>query len=155
MHTAWIPDIALDDTVVPELLARAEKANRHMLDEYVIALARARDRRTVDFLRRAMRSDAHLPSSRFHAAVGLANLSDPEAIEWLIGHTDSEKDIVDGPWPKHLQRATLSESCLEALRQLTGNDGITTKVDWQAWWARSGESFRPQGVIRLVECDCW
>ncbi len=151
---AWMADIALDDAVVPELLTRAEAADRHIVDHYVIALARARDPRTIEFLRHVLSDDQgknHLIASRFHAAVGLANLSDPAAIEWLIANGDARQGMITNAWPAKVCDTELSTSCVQALRYLTHQFGLASKSDWQKWWLDNHASFRPPGVIELYE----
>ncbi|MCH8150557.1 MAG: hypothetical protein IH987_21705 [Planctomycetes bacterium] len=154
MRIASMPGVVLDDTVVPELLDRVRATDRDVVDHYVIALARARDPRAVDFLRKILTGNlgqSGLTSTRFHAAVGLANLGDIEAVEWLINNIDADRGRVSHAWPGKRCSNDLATSCVEALHQVSGYLGYSTADEWRQWWSAQRESFQPKNIIQLRE----
>jgi hypothetical protein len=76
----------------------------------------------------------HFESTRFHAAVGLAQLSDSEGIDWLVANCEFSQGTVTNAWPKGSPPGgDLSRCCLEALRHLSGEHSRTSKAEWEAW----------------------
>jgi hypothetical protein len=77
----------------------------------------------------------HLESTRFHAAVGLAQLGDSEGIDWLIANCGySEGTVLSGRPQGAPPGGGLSACCVKALRQLSGERTQTSKTEWAAWW---------------------
>jgi hypothetical protein len=76
----------------------------------------------------------HSESTRFHAAVGLAQLGDSEGIDWLIANCEFSQGTVMNAWPKGSPPGgDLRTCCLEALRHLSGERSRTSKAEWAAW----------------------
>lgn len=154
---AWMPDIALDDSVVPELLEWAGKAEGHFVDHYIIALAKARDPRAREFLTHVLLDDEgknQHPSNRFHAAVGLANFGDARAMGWLIEHCDAKSASVFNAWPTQVGGSGLDASCVRALQFATGQFGLSTKAEFRDWWSKNRDHFKtvkPDMIIDLIQ----
>jgi hypothetical protein len=150
--SALIPRVFLGPEVVAALVERGGKADRFRSDHYAIALARARTPEARGYFQSILRGRVepakpvgaadvapvrwrHLDSTRFHAAVGLAQLGDAEGIEWLIEHCEFSQGTVTNAWPQGAPRGgDLSACCLEALRQLSGVHQRTSQAEWAAWW---------------------
>jgi hypothetical protein len=147
--SAVIPRVFLGPEVVAALVERGGKADRFRSDDYAIALARARAPEARGFFQSILRGRAepanaagaapvswrHLDSTRFHAAVGLAQLGDAEGIEWLIEHCEFSQGFVTNASPQGAPRGgDLSSCCMEALRQLSGERQRTSRAAWAAWW---------------------
>jgi hypothetical protein len=91
----------------------------------------------------------HTESTRFHAAVGLAQLGDPAGIDWLIAHCDDTTGSVWHARPCGTPPGgSLHDCCLAALQQLSNDRTRTTKTEWQAW-AKSLDvkSLRDRAVV--------
>jgi hypothetical protein len=79
-----------------------------------------------------------LDSTSFHAAVGLAQLGDPEGIQWLIDNSQHGRGTVSNAWPRGAavprgaMNHNLSKCCVAALRLLTG-EWFETRAQWKAW----------------------
>jgi hypothetical protein len=171
----WVATVRLAPEVVNELLERGRKADRFHIDDYTIALARARTSEARDFFKsilRATREDApfavvppperdapeppitdpvsdkvigfaptapyHSECTRFHAAVGLAQLGDSEGIDWLIENCESTEGSVERGRPVGAHGSDLGDCCVGALRQLTNKHALTDKVAWAAWSKSAG-----------------
>lgn len=150
---AMLPGIVLDDSVLPELVARALQADGSIVDHYILAAARARDRRAIDFLARVL-SDTqprHAASTKFHASVGLANLADSRGVEWLIDHVDDEGPTVTLARPPGAGRGNLDECCLWTLRYLSGKPALTTQAEWREWWSTVRQGFTPTARVTLLD----
>jgi hypothetical protein len=149
---ASTPSIRLGKEVVAELLERANKADRFRSDHYAIALARAKVPDAREYLasiliaRRAPAPPAvaggesapvgfyHLESTRFHAAVGLAQLGDAAGLEWLIAHCHEVNGHVSHARPYGTsQGGSLGSCCTAALQQLSGESSLTARAEWEAW----------------------
>jgi hypothetical protein len=146
---AGIPRVFLGPEVVAALVERGGKADRFRSDHYAIALARARAPEARGFFQSILRGRAeptgapgtapaswrHLDSTRFHAAVGLAQLGDAEGIEWLIEHCAFSQGDVTNARPQGGPRGgDLGACCVEALCQLSGERQRTSQAEWAAWW---------------------
>ena len=145
--------VYLGPEVVTELLERGRQADRHRIDHYTIALARAQVPQARDFFKsvlratkapvinpvRAQAADSaptgpyHSESTRFHAAVGLAQLGDSEGIAWLIANCEFGQGTVTNARPQGSRPGNLSACCLEALRHLSGENSRTSKAEWESW----------------------
>lgn len=162
--------VHLGPEVVAELLERGQKAGRFRIDHYAIALARARVPEARDFFTSMLRAKTgptkadvekgeagpegyyHLDSTRFHAAVGLAQLGDPAGIEWLIAHCEDIQGHVSGAKPLGASPGgSLGSCCLAALRQLSGEKEPTSKAEWEAWWKTADTKRLKFGAVRLVD----
>lgn len=76
----------------------------------------------------------HLESTRFHAAVGLAQLGDSEGIDWLIANCEFSQGTVMNARPQGAARGgDLSACCAEALRHLSLEHARTSQAEWAAW----------------------
>lgn len=165
--SAWIPSVCLDSEVVTELVKRGGKADRFRVDHYTIALARARVPEASDFFKAVLRAARaidpttdepnteippngpyHMDSTRFHAAVGLAQLGDMEGINWLIANSEyNEGTVTNAPPQGAPPGGSLHACCTEALRHLSGERSKGSKAEW-AEWAKSIDKKSP--VIRAV-----
>lgn len=146
--------IAVPDFVVPALIDRSEKADTYVGDSYVIALARARDERTQDYLMRIMKSGdtgQNWDSMKFHAAVGLANMGDKAAVNWLIGCTDDSSGSVSFAWPKSISDNSIAASAIAALRVLSGQKNLSTKSEFEDWWKTAEARWEPKNGVLLVD----
>jgi hypothetical protein len=150
--SAVIHRVFLGPEVVAALVERGGKADRFRSDHYAIALARARVPEARSFFQSILRERVeparpvgtadgaaarwrHLDSTRFHAAVGLAQLGDAEGIEWLMEHCEFSQGTVTNACPKGAPPGgDLSTCCVEALRQLSGERQRTSQAEWVAWW---------------------
>lgn len=146
--------IALGPEVVTELLKRGEKAERYPLNDYVIALARARDVRAKAFFLDILTNKArtgYMSDARFHAALGLAQLGDTAGFEWLIAHSESDMGSINIAYPEGAAPSRgLGVCCVAALRTLSGSKDLTSRKDWEAWWSQVAKPFVPQSVVQLV-----
>jgi hypothetical protein len=150
--SASIVAVRLGPEVVTELLERGtNKADRFRVDHYTIALARARVPEARDFLTSilvARRGPAappvagladvptgfyHLESTRLHAAVGLAQLGDAAGLDWLIANCEDINGHVSHARPYGASSGGLGSCCTAALQQLSGESGLTTTSEWEAW----------------------
>lgn len=157
---AAFPGAHLPPELVPELIARAQKADGNSLDGHILALARARDERCKDLFREIITGkDKREPTAsgkyhvyqtgtQFHAAVGLANLGDSAGIEWLIEHSDNKTERT-GYAPRPIGGYTLSSSCILALQSLVQRSDLKNKTDFEAWWKANSESAVPLRRIEL------
>ena len=76
----------------------------------------------------------HLTTTRFHAAVGLAQLGESDGFEWLIANCENTSGSVTNAWPKGAPPGGgLGACCTESLRQLSGERARTSEVEWRAW----------------------
>jgi len=159
---AMVSYVCLSPEVVAELIERGQKADRFRVDHYAIALARARVPETRDFLESMLRKTTgraetggdhqdrnvsvltgwyYLDSTRFHAAVGLAQLGDPAGIDWLIANSEYGQGTVSNACPRGVtNNSSLSTCCVAALRQLSRERNLIPrgrnlkgKSQWKAW----------------------
>jgi hypothetical protein len=152
----WKASVALGLEVVAELVSRARKADRFRADHYAIVLARARVPAAINFFHKILRDEGaerSLDSTRFHAALGLAQLGDSTGFEWLIGHSDHTLPTVSNAWPGRVSSVNLNlgACCIATLQQLSGNRDIRTKQEWEAWWARIDKRKLPTGPVNLLD----
>jgi hypothetical protein len=146
-RSAQPPTVYLGPEVVAALIERGQQADRFRIDHYTIALVRARAPETRDFFLSILRAKtgpsaaaavlenlAYRDSTRFHAAVGLAQLGDRDGINWLIAHSEDTTGTVSNAWPYGAQAGgSLGDCCIAALRQLSGERNLTTRAEWEAW----------------------
>jgi hypothetical protein len=151
--SASIPSVHLGPQVVAELLARGKNADRHRIEHYTIALARARVPEARDFFTSILDAKIqlnpfgapagvdvptgfrHMDGTRFHAAVGLAHLGEPAGYEWLIANCEDPNGFVQHARPYFADRGgSIGTCCQAALQQLSDKRDLTTKADWEAWW---------------------
>lgn len=78
----------------------------------------------------------HMPTTQFHAAIGLALLGESEGIDWLVKNstqTEFNQGDVQHSVPFGLgRRHQISDCCVAALQQLS-DQNLTTKEEWGAW----------------------
>lgn len=150
--TAAIQLVCLPSDVVPELIARARESKPTLLDHYMIALARARDERCKDFFLEIINNqdtNSRYKSTQFHAAVGLANLSDPAGVEWLIQHCEGFSDSVwvAVPWGTR----NLDTCCVLALRAVSARADLAGKDEFGEWWQKEPRPYVPKSIIRYID----
>jgi hypothetical protein len=143
--------VYLGPEVVAELLERGIKAERHRIDHYVIALARARAPEARDFFTMVLDQRRPIPpgtppgvdfpagfrysdGARFHAAVGLAHLGQPAGYQWLVANCEDPNGHVQFARPYFADRSDIGICCRAALRQLSGGKTLATRGEWEAWW---------------------
>lgn len=155
--TALIPSVHLGPEVVDVLLERGLKADRLMVDHYVIALMRANTPEAKEFFLAFLQADAvkedvfgadsqtpqrrqsrPMPSTVFHAAVGLAQLGELDGIDWLVRRLDqtheNSSDVEHAiPGLVEWRQRRMGICCLDALQQMFRNRKLTTKAEWEAW----------------------
>ena len=165
---AWLATVNLGPEVVAELLARGQKADRFRIDHYTIALARARVPEARDFFTSILHAQFasggegpgtvpsgrvyHLDTTRFHAAVGLAQLGEPAGIEWLIAYCEDINGHVASARPYGSSRGgSLGSCCMVALEHLSEKRGLTTKAEWEAWWKTADKAALRQRAVVLAD----
>lgn len=155
--TALIPSVHLGPEVVDVLLERGRQADRHMMDHYVIALAKADTPRVKEFFLSLLQADEvkddafgiasqtpqrreprPMPSTVFHAAVGRAQLGDPQGIDWLVKRADlthvNSSDVEHAiPQGVEWRDRQIGFCCGAALQQIFNNRKLSTKAEWEAW----------------------
>jgi hypothetical protein len=149
-----VPSIHLGPEVVKDLIARGEKAGGARGDHYVTALTRARVPEARELFRRLVTEDPDLrgrESTRFHAAVGLAQLGDPAGFEWLIANADDSTHTVSGAWPRRVPSYNLDVCCMAALKELVGQDAPRTPLEWDSWWRQADKSQLAPRRVELVD----
>jgi len=150
----WMASVSLGPEVVTELLSRGRRADRFRIDHYAIALARARVPEASDFFCMILRDDAgclHMDSTKFHAALGLAQLGDPVGFEWLVSHSTDKQSTVSNAWPDHVANLNLDTCCNAALQQLSGKKYAAAIRDWKTWWAQIDKTAIPHECVNLVD----
>jgi hypothetical protein len=148
-----VPEILLGKEVVDELLARASKADRHGMDTFVTPLVRARVPEARALFRKVLEdfTEDHDASTRFHAAVGLAQLGDPAGYRWLLDHSSDPTPTVSNAAPARIPSLNLDVCCIAALRDLSGKEAMRTRQDCETRWRMEGEAAPPSRAVRLVE----
>lgn len=150
---AWIPTVHLGGEVVAELIARAKHADRNRIDHYVVALARAKAPEARELFESILNAKTgatpadiaagvsvpagfrHLDGTRFHAAVGLAQLGEPAGFDWLIANCEDPNGWVQNARPHLADRGgSIGTCCQAALQQLAGKREPLTKAQWETWW---------------------
>lgn len=153
----WKATVCLGPEVVQELIKRGQKAERSRVDQYAIALARARVPPATEFFRMVLRDEIGRgnDSAKFHAAVGLAQLGEADGFAWLVAHTDRSNGFVANAYPSRMSGAKhLGGCCVAALQQLSG-ENLKTKGDWESWWERVDRKTLPKNPVDLVEQDAF
>jgi hypothetical protein len=146
--------VNLGPEVVDTLIARGEQADRLSVHHYATALARARVPQTTNFFQTILRDDTgkhHMPSAKFYAAVGLAQLGEHSGYEWLIENSGDTLPIVEDAWPRGVANNNMDSCCQAALRHLTGKSDIKSKTDWQIWWQQVGKAAPLTGRVYIVD----
>lgn len=142
---AWAASVRLSPDVVTTLIERGSKSQRFRIDHYAIALARARVPESKGFFQVILRipgatdpfsnvprDPPPLDTTRFHAAVGLAQLGESEGIDWLVANCLGQGTVMNA-WPVGARRGGgMGACCVEALRQLSDRQ-LTTKEEWTNW----------------------
>ena len=172
--SAWIPSVHLGPEVVAELLERGQKADRFRTDHYTVALARARVPEAREFFQAILSgktrpkkaaaaegaadvADApisfhHLDGTRFHAAVGLAQLGDVQGIDWLVANSDEINGHVSLARPYGANPGgNLGSCCVAALQQLSGKRDLTAKAEWQAWSRAAGKDSAASHAVQFMD----
>jgi hypothetical protein len=150
----WAATVCLGPEAVKEIITRGRAANRFRVDQYAIALLRARVPETADFFRMILRDDTgehYLAGTKFHAAVGLAQLGEPDGFTWLFEHTEDPLDTVASPWPWFVSNLNLDTCSVAALRDLSGEKNLKSKQEWQSWWNKVDKSSLPKNLVRMVD----
>ena len=150
----WAASVCLGPEVVTELVSRGEKADRFGADHYSIALARARVPEAADFFRMILRDNTgknYMDCTKFHAALGLAQLGDSAGFEWLIAHSTDALPTVCNAWPGGVPNLNLDTCCHAALQQLSGKKDAKTKQEWETWWMQIDKKALPKGRVNLVD----
>ena len=159
--SAWAPTVCLAPDVITELLKRAQHADRFRIDHYTIALARSRTPEAKEFFRSILSTPVpnnpfderstgpyHLTTTRFHAAVGLAQLGESDGLEWLIANCEDTSGSVMNARPKGAPPGGgLGACCTESLRQLSGERTRTSKFEWRAWLTTADKKTLPKHAV--------
>jgi len=150
----WSASVCLGPVVVEELIARGKKADRFRVNHYAIALARARFLKASDFFQMILRDDNgkhYMPTAKFHAAVGLAQVGDSAGFEWLIANSGDPLPKISNAWPSGVHNLNLDTCCQAALQSLSGEKGLKNRVDWERWWKEVDKRSLPKGHVRIVD----
>lgn len=148
----WKASVCLGPEVVQELLKRGQKASRFRVDQYAIALARARVPDAREFFRMVLRDEIGKgqESAKFHAAVGLAQLGEADSFVWLIAHSADTTGYVAGAWPSRMvEPMNLGGCCVAALRQLSGEKDLRTQEAWESWWEKVNRKTLPKDHVTM------
>lgn len=151
-----IPSVCLGPEVVRELITRGEKADNSDVGHYAIALARARVPEAADLFRMILRDGADrydVDTAKFYAAVGLAQLGDPAGMVWLIAQSDNRNLDIRNAYPRGIRYSESDTYVTMALRQLTGQENLTTGQEWEAWWERADSKAYPKRRVEIM--DLW
>jgi hypothetical protein len=147
-QSAWVPEIKLSEDVLDTIIERARAADRSQLDAHVIAVVVAHDPRAKAFLKTILEANDQRidQGTRFHAAVGLAELGETDGFRWLV-EANPSGEVWSAP---HLEARTggCLESRVHALNDLTGLDK-TSIEEWQAWWKTHRGPVAATGRVRL------
>ena len=152
----WKPSVCLGTEVVQELVRRGQRTERVGVDQYAIALARARVAEATEFFRMILRDEIGKgqDSAKFHAAVGLAQLGEADGFVWLIAHSDNIQGHVGDAWPSRMTEPKhLAGCCVAALRQLSGEKDLQTRMAWESWWEKVDRKTLPHNHVELDEPD--
>jgi hypothetical protein len=166
--SASISAVYLGPEVVEELLERGKKADRFRIDHYTIALARARVPEPRDFFASILSAKTgpaiaaagedvpagfrHMDGTRFHAAVGLAQLGDPAGVQWLIANCEDPNGFVSHARPYFADHGgSIGTCCQAALQQLSERMDPTTKAEWAAWWKTADKSLLMDRAVQFVD----
>lgn len=150
----WRASVCLGPEVVGELISRGEKADSFRVGQYAIALAHARVPEAADFFRMILRDGAaryDVDTAKFYAAVGLAQLGDPDGIGWLIAQSDNRNLDVRSAYPRGSRRSISDTYATLALRKLTGQENLSTRQEWEAWWEQAGNKARRTNRVEIVD----
>jgi len=150
----WFASVCLGGEVVDELISRGRKADRFRLEHYVIALAWARVPEAADFFRTILADDDgkhYTLTAKFHAALGLAQLGQPDGYEWLIAKSSESPGTVAMAWPSGISGSNLGTCCGAALQHLAGPEGLTDPADWKKWRGQADKDSLPKGPVDIVE----
>jgi len=147
-QSAWVPQITLSEEVLDTIIERASTVDRNHLDAHLVAVVVAHDHRAKPFLKSILEGkDERIDQgTRFHAAVGLAELGDGAGFRWLV-EANPMGEIWSAP---HLDAPNGSclESRVQALNDLTGLKKKTIE-EWQAWWKAQRDPISAAGRVRL------
>jgi hypothetical protein len=168
--SAAIPSVHLGPEVVAELLKRGKKADRFRIDHYTVALARARVPEAREFFAAILSAktgpttadiaagvDApagfrHMDGTRFHAAVGLAQLGDAAGIEWLIANCEDPNGFVQHARPHFADRGgSIGTCCVASLQQLSEQRDLTTKAQWEGWWKAADRPLVAGRAVQFID----
>lgn len=153
----WAASVCLGPEVMRELISRGEKADSTLAGRYAIALARARVPEAADFFQTVLQDDTgkyhYMGTAKFYAAVGLAQLGDPAGIAWLIAQSENRNLDIGDAYPRGVRHSKSDTYVTLALRQLTGQQNLTTRQEWEAWWERAGSKAYPKRRVEIM--DLW
>lgn len=152
----WRASVCLGPEVVGELISHGEKADSSDVGHYAIALARARVPEAADLFRMILRDGADrydVDTAKFYAAVGLAQLGDSAGIAWLIAQSENRNLDIRDAYPRGVRHSKSDTYVTLALRQLTGQQNLTTRQEWEAWWERADSKAYPKRRVEIM--DLW
>ncbi len=150
----WLALVCLPPEVVMELVTRGKQADRFRADQYAIALARARVPEATDFLRMILQDNTgknYPETTKYYAALGLAQLGDPLGFEWLVEKCDECLPVVWDTWPSCAAHQNLDICCKAVLQELSGRKDITNKQEWEEWWKQTGKKALPHGHVVHID----
>lgn len=151
----WRPSVCLGPEVVRELITRGEKADSPRVGHYAIALARSRVPDAADFFRKILQDDTgkyhYIGTAKFYAAVGLAQLGDSAGIVWLISQCANPNLDISDVYPRGIRRSPSDTYAMAALRELTGQQYLTTQQEWETWWRQADKGTYLKSRVDLVD----
>jgi hypothetical protein len=148
----WAASVCLGPEVVKELITRGSAADRLRVDHYAIALSRARVPETTEFFRMILRDDSgqdYLAGTKFHAAVGLAQIGEPDGFVWLIKNSEDPLPTVSNAWPSRVSNLNLDTCSVAALRDLSGERNLKSKQEWESWWDKVDKRGIPKNPVSM------
>lgn len=148
----WAASVCLGPEVVKELIARGTAADRFCVDYYAEALLRARVPEASDFFRMILRDDTaryYMDDAKFHAAVGLAQLGEPDGFDWLIKNCEDPFPSVSRALPSQVSNNKLATCSVAALRDLSGEENLKSKHEWESWWDSVDKRSLPKSPVRM------
>lgn len=148
----WAASVCLGPEVVKELITRGSAADRFRVDHYAIALLRARVPDTTEFFRMILRDDNgqhYLAGTKFHAAVGLAQIGEPDGFAWLIKHSEDPLPTVSNAWPSRVSNLNLDTCSVAALRDLSDEKNLRSKQEWESWWDKVDKRSLPKHLVSM------
>ncbi|MBN1258007.1 MAG: hypothetical protein JXA52_09925 [Planctomycetes bacterium] len=148
----WTPQpTVIGEDVIATLISMCQDAEPIVVDPYLIALVHAFTPEAKDLFIKILTENLYSASSKFYAAVGLAQLGEPAAFEWLIKYSGHDL-VLYSRCPESAQGNTLGDFCKAALRKLSLQDkkGTRTPKEWEAWWQEVKNGYRTKGLV-LIE----
>ena len=149
-------DATRDSKLLDRVIARASEARPSEFALFALAVRASHDPRGKAFLQEILRRKPLVHGrldAQCVAAVGLAELGEPEGVEWLINHLDTPDHVhmlIVSHTEMPLPDRSVSELCGRALTELFGWKAVLqSKEQCQQIWGVKKTNFTPAGPVRL------